>query len=70
MTNMTSDKQLLKVFRTNRKNLTKREGKVYLDLLNKATDSRAMQNFLDFLLSKYDDAEKVTLTVAWKIEGS
>lgn len=70
MTNMIREKQLFKAFRNNRKTLTKDEEKVYIDLLNKATDSSAMQNFLDFLLCKYDDVEKLTLKIEWVIEGS
>jgi len=50
--------------------LTKQEEKVYLELLDKIDESSAMQNFIDFLLWKYDDIEKVTLTIGWKVENA
>lgn len=68
MNSMNRNKQVFK--HSAKEQLTKEEKQVYLELLDKICDSCAMQNFLDFLLWKYDDVERVTLKIAWIIENN
>jgi len=68
MSKMNRNKQLFK--HSAKEQLTQEEKQVYVELLDKICDSSAMQNFIDFLLWKFDDVEKVSLTIAWVIENN
>lgn len=51
--------------------LRKEKQKVYAKLLQRITDNDAIEDFIEFLLSQYEDVSKVTLNIEieWKVEN-